>query len=63
MPTKLKCSPLFYMGLKDFFEKQELEDIKNGVKKAPVSSLNAIYGIDVVIDVDMKDGEWKFEYR
>lgn len=63
MPTGLKCDPFFYMGLKDFFEKQELEDTIKGVKKAPVSSINNIYGIQIKIDVDMKPGEWRFEYN
>lgn len=60
--TKFKCARDVYKKLDDYFTKKEAEEAAQGVEKPDLPEyLGTIYGVDIIVDEDMKDGEWKFE--
>jgi hypothetical protein len=71
---KLKCSPEAYIAIKDYYvqeeheEKLRLEQANERRKmqgkkpfKPPINYWGSIYGIDILLDPDLKPGEWRFE--
>lgn len=63
VPTRLTCSNFFFLRLKNFLARQEVEDMLRTKRYIPPRPLPEIYGVEIVVDPDMKDNEWKFEYR
>jgi hypothetical protein len=71
---KLKCSPEAYIAIKDYYVEEEHEETLRLAQvnerrkmqgkepfKTPVNYWGSIFGIDILLDPDLKPGEWRFE--
>jgi hypothetical protein len=58
----LKCAPSTFKQLNKYFEDQQAELAKKGIKTIPPEDvwLTALYGLRVIVDPNMKPGTWKF---
>ncbi len=77
MTHRMKCSPEAYIAIKDYFVKEEQEEMfrKMLIKETdkvhkfkqhynpepPLNYWGQLYGVDIVLDPDLKPGEWRFE--
>lgn len=75
--NRLKCSPEAYIAIKDYFIEEEMKErlrlslVEETGKwhkfkqhynpEPPVNFWGTIYGIDIVLDPDLKPGEYRFE--
>lgn len=58
-----RCHASVYSAIRNYFDKKQVEELIEDVKKKPDSYLGQIFGVDIFIDKDMKPGEWRFERR
>lgn len=71
---KLKCSPEAFIAIRDYYVEEEHEEKlrlarvnelhkRVGKKpfKEPANYWGSIYGIDIMLDPELKPGEWRFE--
>lgn len=66
----LKCSPEAYIAIKDYFLDKEMEELMErlnnnklvlaGEERKPVDTWGSLFGIEIILDPDLKAGEWKF---
>ncbi len=75
--TRLKASPEAYIAIKDYFIEEEMKErMRQSLVEVtgkthkfkqfynpepPVNYWGTIYGMDIVLDPDLKPGEYRFE--
>lgn len=63
MPNVFRCHPAVYNQMRIYFDRKEAEEMMQGIYRPPrdLKHLGDIYGIDILIDKDLKPYEWRFE--